>query len=748
MDAERTIMHERPRDVSTRAVDSTRGSSTSPGDGRASDLHQAVVKLRNDLRFTPQTGGGRPYYVVEDPVRSKFYRIGVPEYTFISLLDGKTTIGDAIRLTAAALADDGFGDTDAAGICRWLVDANLAHTAESSKPGRLIEAATAARRRRGWQWFNPIVFRLPLLYPDALFRRITPWLAWIYSRPAVLAWCTLVGIAGYEISANWSRFVVSSQQVFTPGNWLWLALCWLGLKLLHETSHGAVCKKYNGAVREMGVLLILFAPIAYVDVTSSWRFRSKWQRIFTATAGMYTELAIAAAAVLLWSHTDRGPLNQLCFNIATMASVTTVLFNANPLMRFDGYYILSDLLGIQNLYTSGQQYLRYWCRRYLLGVKTSLPNWSRAAGAIIRVYGMAAFCWRIVVCAGLLLAAATLFHGAGIVLAVLAAILWLGLPLFRLATYLLRKHPGAQPNRIRFALVTATGTALAAALLMTVPWPGAAWAPAFVEYAPPVLIRANSEGFVRDVMVRGGQFVEEGEVLAVLDNDELKAQLADLELRIEQSKIKSRQHQKKQEMAAFQAETAAREALEKQRDEVRIQVEQLTVRAPESGNVIGRRLEAMRGVYLEEGDKLLEIGNDEQKEIRVSIAQDDLNRFQGRVGKPIDVSLPGHDTLACTLTKISPRATLEPEHIALCAPLGGPLTVCRKEVSDDASSNTHYEFLAPRFTGFVQLEGPQSERLHAGQTGTVSFGGCNEAIGPHLYHLLTRWVQRRLQRSG
>lgn len=201
-------------------------------------------------------------------------------------------------------------------------------------------------------------------------------------------------------------------------------------------------------------------------------------------------------------------------------------------------------------------------------------------------------------------------------------------------------------------------------------------------------------------------------------------------------------------MAAFQAETAAREALEKQRDEVRTQVEQLTVRAPEAGKIIGRRLEALRGVYLEEGDKLLEIGNDKQKEIRLSIAQNDLDRFQSQVGKPVDVSLPGHDALACTLTKISPRATLEPEHDALCAPFGGPLTVCRKQASDDADVNTHYEFLTPRFTGSVQLDAPQSKRLHAGQTATVSFGGCIEAIGPHLYHQLTRWVQRRLRGSG
>ena len=154
----------------------------------------------------------------------------------------------------------------------------------------------------------------------------------------------------------------------------------------------------DGTVRETGIMFILFAPLAYVDVTSSWRFRSQWHRIHVAAAGMYVELAIAGIAAIVWSNTEGGWLSSMCFNTIVMASITTVMFNANPLMKFDGYYILSDALGMPNLYVNGQQYVSYWARRYLLGVPGMLPAWSRGHGIIIRIYGWTSLAWRIMTC--------------------------------------------------------------------------------------------------------------------------------------------------------------------------------------------------------------------------------------------------------------------------------------------------------------------------------------------------------------
>jgi len=235
--------------------------------------------------------------------------------------------------------------------------------------------------------------------------------------------------ASLQVWQQWARLLESSRGVFATSNWIWLGLGWLALKAVHEFSHGLVCKRFGGTVREAGVLLVLLTPIAYVDVTSSWRFSSRWQRILTAAAGMHSELLVAAVASLIWCRTSNSMVEHVCFNVAVMASVTTVLFNLNPLMRFDGYYILSDLIGLPNLYSQGQIFLQYLVRRYVLGLSASLPDWSPGAGLLIRVHSIAALLWRMFISAGLIVAANTLFYGAGVVMAAAAVALWAGVPL-------------------------------------------------------------------------------------------------------------------------------------------------------------------------------------------------------------------------------------------------------------------------------------------------------------------------------
>ncbi len=390
------------------------------------ELGRTRITLRRDLVFRSQTFAGQRCYIIEDPLNSKFYRAGLTEYAFISLLDGKTSITEALRLMASSAPGFAFSEQDAAVICSWLIEAELASTAESSSPNRLRQAATAAQRSRFWQRCNPITVRVPLMRPDRLFDALAPRLGWLYTWPVFAAWSLLLLLAGSQVAANWDSFIASAAGVLVLDNWLWLGLCWVLLKFVHELSHGVVCKRYGGEVREAGLLLILLAPIAYVDVTSSWRFRSKWQRMHTAAAGVYLELLLAAVAVLLWSTTGPGLVNHVCFNVAIMASATSLIFNVNPLMRFDGYYLLSDWLEIPNLYSVGQSYLRYLGRKYLLGATASAPSWSAGRGVFIPLYALATLVWRIVVCASLIVAATTWYHGAGMVLAVAAIVAWCG----------------------------------------------------------------------------------------------------------------------------------------------------------------------------------------------------------------------------------------------------------------------------------------------------------------------------------
>ncbi len=714
-------------------------------DFRVRELGRTVLVLRHDLRVTPQVYSGEHVFVLEDPVNSKFYRLGAAEYAFVSLLNGETNIGDALQATATRFPAESLGWQEAASICKWLIECNLASTPESKASSRVMKAAREAGRREFWQKMNPMSLRVPLLWPDRWFRRIAPYCGWVFSWPVFTLWLILLAVAGYFLHQNADRLVEASQGVFDDGAWRWLLLVWVALKLIHEFAHGVACRKAGGVVREAGVMLILFTPVAYVDVTTSWRFRSKWKRILVAAAGMYAELAVAAVAAIVWAHTGPGALNHICFQAALMASATTILFNANPLMRFDGYYILSDLLEIPNLYGLGQQSVNYYTRRFILGLSASLPRANPLNKILVQIYGFGALVWRVLVCIGLLIAASALFEGAGVVLAWFAAALWVGLPVVRFVMYALQGKPGERPQWLRATAVCGGLVAAGAMFFLFVPWLGATTAPAIVEYEPLSVVRAESDAFIREVRVTGGQRVQPGDILLVLENRELQAEVAELALRIRETEIRIRLHQQRSELATQQAETAVLEMLKKQHAEKSEIAGRLTVRATAAGVVIGRRLAMREGSFVEKGAEILSIGDESRKRLRASVDQNDLQLFSSRTGGDVYVDVPGHYTLTRTLTRVPPQASTQPPHEALCTTAGGEIPV--KQTGSESESSV--EFFEPRFTAFVDLTPTQARTMHAGQTGRISFRPFTRATGAELWHQADQWFRRRIeQQSG
>lgn len=716
------------------------------------ELGRARLALRRDLTFAPQSFSGKSYIVIEDALNSKFHRIGVREYAFVSLLDGHVSIADALRITASASPDEALSEHEAAAICKWLIDAELAQTAESAHPERMMKAAQDGEA--GWlsRHWNPISIQLPLVNPDRFFATVTPGLAWLFSRGAGIAWSILAMLALYQAWNQWPRLEASLSNVLVPGNWLWLGLCWILLKTLHETAHGVVCKMYGGSIRMAGLMFVLLAPIAYVDVTSAWRFRSKWQRVHVAIAGIYLETFIAALALLVWSRGEAGTLGHVCLNLAVMASATTLLFNANPLMRFDGYYVLADTLELPNLYPNSQQWLSNWAGQHLLGLSVAPPTWPPQWGIFIRSYAVLVLAWRLFVSAGMILLAATMFHGAGIVLAGCGLVAWVGLPTWRLARLLFGGKSWQRPSWRRISALGGA-SAVVASLLLVVPWPGACVAPAVVEYAPLVNVRTGAPGFIQDVRVKNGQWVEQGDVLAVLENRQLKFELADLQVTLKQSEQLSRANVSRQKLAESQAESERAVAIRKRIAEKRAQVEQLTIRASQSGQVVARNLESLVGAFLKEGDSLLMLGDESRKELQVSVEQDDLHAFFERVGEVVYARVPGVGEFAAELSSIEPQASFHPKHESLCAFAGGPVAVKKgvAESKDNHSSKREtevYEFITPRFNGQVLLTAEQSKVARSGQLAHISFRPGRESVGVHLYYELARLFRDRLRSLG
>lgn len=697
------------------------------------NLSQIVLRLRDDLSIVPQTSGGERLYVIEDRLTGKCFRLGNAEYAVAWSLDGQTSLAEIVTNAASRFGDGGQATLQ---VCKWLLQTGLAQIVDAQ------ESDPAARPVPPlWARFNPIFIRVPLLTPDRLLERLLPWVGWMNSRIAAVAASLLALVAAAHLFTDWDRFTASAGGILAVEQGFYLLVCWVVLKVAHELGHGLACKHQGGYVREAGVAFLLFAPIPYVDVTSSWRLRSKWARIHIAAAGMYAEAIIGSVAVLIWSHTSEGVLNQLCVNIIVMATATTILFNANPLMRFDGYYMLSDWLEIQNLYTRGQQFTSFLFRRWVLGerlARFSFPV-SPAASRIVKGYGVAAWVWRTMVCLSLICAASVLFHGAGIVLAVFAAVSWFLAPAGRFAARLLLRENWPQLRRL--CMVTAVVAGGAAIFLAYTPSPFPRRSPGIIEYKPITVVRSGSAGFVREILVSPGESVEAGDVIATLENVALRDELRLIELAIEESELRSRLRRQRGEMAEHQAEQDKLVAFQARHDAKSKQVNRLVVRAPAAGQVIGRTLPLLLDSYLHEGAELCRIGKEDEKEIQLSIHQDDVQSFQLRIGARVAVR-GAEGVLYADLSSITPRATDHPTHPALCSSHGGPLPV---RTDHNKNSTEGVRLLEPRFVGHVTLPADESERLRAGQLCTISIRSPEDTVGRVLASQVHDWFASKLR---
>lgn len=698
----------------------------------------AMPKLRSDLVFAPRPVRDRDGYILEDTTRGKFFRLGLAEYAFIAALDGTTTVLDAIERGRQSV-DQPLTPQSAAAILNWLASAGLLEqTARAA-----AESSTRTLQKAAW-WQNPIYIRIPLVAPDPILDRLAPYMSWIGSKWTLMATVILTVISSLVVLPNADLLVGSLHSVFSPGGSLTLVLSWVVLKVLHEMGHGLVCRRYGASSREAGVMLLLFMPIPYIDVTSSWRLGDRRQRIHIAAAGVLVELLVASLASFVWIATEPGVSHQLAANVVLMASITTILFNANPLMRFDGYYILSDALDVPNLYGQCQGWLRSTLRRRLLGLPAPAQQLPPRLATFMRVYAVSALFWRMSVYAGILIAAALLWEGAGVVLAAFAVITWFAIPIVRWVRSTFGGQEGnSRPNMARLAVVLGGGVALIAMVGLALPWPGAAASAAVVDYAPMWVLRAPADAWVERLFIQSGQYVEKGAVLAELRNEDLDLDAARLRVHIQRTALVVSQLEKEGRNAEAQAQRERQRGFEEQLEELQKQRELLYIRAPAAGRVVSPRVGDLLGTYARKGQELVSIGNERKKEVLIAATQDDLDKLSHRVGLPVRIATAGGDSIVGRLERVKPRASTRPLHAALTAAAGGPLTVERVAANSRDEAKDDVKLLQPYFEAVVPLAPAAAERLAAGQTVRVYLNAGRDSIAAHFWKSATSWFRKR-----
>lgn len=709
------------------------------------EFSQARLRLKDNLRFTMRQSGGGVTYLVEDEVTGRFFRLGLAQYTFLTMLDGKRNVSTALMKTATLLRENAIDETEAATFSKWAIESGLIESETGNSAARRLEQHEKQQKQKMVSYLNPMMMRMPLFNPDPAVNAIARFTSFLVSPLGALIWMSVVCFGFFQLLNNWDTFFSNRINSFSATDFIWIGLTWVVLKLIHELAHSLVCKKFGGRVHSCGILVLLLIPMPYVDVTSSWRFDNKWKRILTSAAGMLSEVFIAAIACYIWSISSPGPLKYHAGNVIITATLHTLLFNINPLMRFDGYYMMADWLEIPNLASSGRQWLKGSFKYLYFGKKQQPLKETGFRGLAVRTYGILAMAWFFVIAIGLSLAASSMIEGFGLMVALIGCVLWLGVPLFKLSKYLITGTDTDKPNRLWFSGAVALTVLIVGSFLYACPSPSVVSAPIVIEYEPLAVVRANGAGFANKIHVIDGQMVKQGDPLMTLVNPELQHELSSLKIDIQISKLRVNTLFNQGEINQVQMEEESLASLNRKREELEQRIAELEIVAPQDGQVIARELHIQEGKHFQPGSEILSIGQPGNIQAIALTKQTDVDWVNADPEAQVELLIWGRDKnslIEGNISHVNPRARDDLPHEAFAASVGGPLAVVPRNQVEGANSQDQEMMLTePRVPIEIALSESDRELLLPGQTGQLIIRSRNQSMGKYLANNLVRFVR-------
>jgi putative peptide zinc metalloprotease protein len=702
---------------------------------RVADQH---VSLRPGVKVRRQQFRGELWYVLEDPFNNQFFRLRSAAHDFVVRLRADRTVQEVWQECLQRSPDAAPGQEEVIRLISQLYFANLLQYEMPADSARLFERYKRRREREAQSfWLNIMFARIPLLDPDAFLDRIKPVVRAVISPVALVIWLVVVGWGFNTVIDHFPELRLQSQRVLAPGNLFLLYLALIIVKSLHEFGHAFACKRYGGEVHVLGVMILIFTPTPFMDATSSWGFRSRRQRVLVGAAGMMVELFVASFAAFFWASSGPGTAHNLAYNIMFIASVSTVLFNGNPLLRYDGYYILSDLLDIPNLYQRSWQQLKFLAENYLFGTPhTESPTRSRREGAWLVVYGILSYLYRIIVFGGILLFLADRFLLLGIIMAAVCAISWVLVPVIRFVKYL-AASPELERNRPRAIAVSLGLAAVVIGFLGVFPWPCHFRAPGILEAQQKSQVVNHTAGTVAVLQTRPGYWVKAGQPLFQLKNP-------NLDLRLEAARARYAQAEALR-LLALQNNGANLKPVESEIAAVTKQLQRLaadratlTVRAPQDGIWVAPQARDFLGRWLPRGTPLGLIVDPHSFYFTATVAQADGSWLFAHDIRGAEVRLRGQagTQVNAGAVRIIPAGQSDLPSAALGWKAGGDVPVAPTDPQGVRTVEPFFEVKAQ-----VPTDAPVA--LFHGRSGKIRFNLAPEPLLEQWYRRLRQLLQRR-----
>ena len=585
---------------------------------------QLRPRLRPHAQLHRQRFRGQTWYVLQDHQLGNFYRLSPAAHHMVCMMDGRRTVGDIWEKLGSRLDDARQQPTQDETI-RLLAQLHHADLLHGGAPPDMAELTERAQRRQRWALLtrlrNPLGLRIPLLDPERFLSLTLPLLRPVFSAWGFAVWLGVVAAGTGLAVLHWDRLAADvSSTAWTAHNLFVLVATYTVIKTLHELGHGYAVKAWGGEVHEMGVMLLVLFPVPYVDASAASAFGHKWRRALVSSAGIMVEALLAGLAMMFWVLAEPGLARAIALNVVLTGSVSTLLFNGNPLLRFDGYYVLSDLIEIPNLAARANRYVFFVVRRYAFGVtEDETPVTARGEAGWFVCYALASFVYRTVILIGIALFIAQQLFVIGVALAlsvVWSAFVW---PLCKGLRYL-AASPGLRQQRSRALGVTLAAAALAGVLVGGLPLPYGTFSQGIVQLPEQASVFAGTGGFVAAVSTPPGSQVVAGTPLIEMHDPELVGRLAvqtkELEaLRLRRFAVEMTDQVQARLLTEQIRHAEADIALTESRQQA------LTVRAERAGLFIVPGAADLPGRYATEGDILGYIVGPDDPVVRVLIDQ-------------------------------------------------------------------------------------------------------------------------------
>ncbi|MFP4282817.1 MAG: peptidase M50 [Opitutales bacterium] len=672
------------------------------------------VRLAPGIELIRQRYRGRDWYVVGDRMGHRFFRVRPEAYDFICHLNRMPTVEAAWKRSLADNPRSAPGQGEVVQLLSQLYRSGLLLSDRISDVEEIFRARKKEKAKEVKQkWASFLFLKIPLFNPDPFLRRTVHLFAWCFSPLGLLVWLAAMGWGIQQLVVNWGEFADGARSLLGLSNLPWLYLALIFTKTLHEFGHAYACRRYGREVPEMGIMLLVFNPLPYMDASSSYALPQKYRRVLIGSAGMIAELFVAALALVYWANTGDGIANRLAYNVAITASVATLLFNLNPLLRFDGYHILTDLMEVPNLQQRSQQMMKYWLEKHAFGLTPGpLPAENRREAAGFAAFFVCSWIYRIFLLAGILLFISQRWLIVGVLLAIAFGILWAVVPLCKGLHYLFYS-PRLMNRRPRALAITAAFCGLLFGFLFLVPMPYHHRASGIVRSVPFSTVFAGTNGQLVEILTPSGQSVAAGQPLLRLASPELEQEVAMVALERRRADLLLL-NERSGDGSQLAGLGAYLEALAVRERNLRRAVDDLIVRAPVAGRWIAPEVQEYLDSVVPRGTSLGFVRGEETFAFAAVVSQRRVDALFAQDLSRGELKLAGRESETFDLVELRaiPGEQSELPSASLGILGGGSVAV---ETTDPSGGQTREPFFEIR--GTIVL--PPEEIANHGQRGVA-----------------------------